>query len=246
MEKAFLTRFEVSSKPGELVAVAYDGEEERGRTSLRTATGTVSLIAEADREVLRADDADLSYIAVSLRDATGRLVTDQDRAISVTVTGPGLLVGLGTGHPRSQESFHGSQCTSFDGRALAIVRPRALASSRSRWKPRVANRSRSLSASARSPLPLDVRDLKPTNNTLSYRDSPMRSRTSLGSRFFRCSVGKGVDHPHVRGCRRGTPFATWAILCSNDVLVLGTVSLQASVTRQTMAPPGHLALSSCG
>jgi beta-galactosidase len=122
-EKAFLTRFEVSYMPGELTAVAYEGEDERGRTSLRTATGTVSLSAEADREVLRADDADLSYIAVSLRDATGTLVTDQDRAISVTVTGPGLLAGLGTGRPRSQEPFHGSQCTLFDGRAMAIVRP---------------------------------------------------------------------------------------------------------------------------
>jgi beta-galactosidase len=122
-EKTFLARFEVTYSPGELVAIAYKDEREQGRTSLRTATGPVRLTAEVDRERLRADDADLAYVAVSLRDASGTLVTHQDRSVSVAVTGPGLLAGLGTGRPSTEEPFNGSRCTSFDGRALAIVRP---------------------------------------------------------------------------------------------------------------------------
>jgi beta-galactosidase len=122
-EKAFVATFEMTYAPGELVAVAYDGEGETARTSLRSAAGPVQLAAEADREALRADDTDLAHVDLSLRDATGTLVTDQDRVVSVTVAGAGVLAGLGTGRPRTAEPFGGSQCTSFDGRALAVVRP---------------------------------------------------------------------------------------------------------------------------
>jgi len=41
----------------------------------------------------------------------------------VDVGGPGLLAGLGSANPRSEEPFGGSACTTFDGRALAVVRP---------------------------------------------------------------------------------------------------------------------------
>jgi beta-galactosidase len=121
--KAFVARFEVTYAPGELVAVAYDGDTEVGRTSLRTATGPTRLTAAADREVLRADDGDLAYVALTFVDPTDVLVTNEERVLSVTVTGPGVLAGLGSGRPRTEEPFNGSQCTSFDGRAMAIVRP---------------------------------------------------------------------------------------------------------------------------
>jgi len=45
------------------------------------------------------------------------------RPVTVQVSGPGVLAGLGSARPRTQEPFGGSRCTTFDGRALAIVRP---------------------------------------------------------------------------------------------------------------------------
>jgi beta-galactosidase len=41
----------------------------------------------------------------------------------VTVDGPGVLQGLGSANPVTEESFTDSTCTTFDGRALAVIRP---------------------------------------------------------------------------------------------------------------------------
>ena len=83
--------------------------------------------ASADRDAIRADDTDLAYVAITLQDDDGNLASHRDRLVSVDVSGPGVLRGLGSATPRTEERFGASQCTTFDGRALAIVpshRPR--------------------------------------------------------------------------------------------------------------------------
>jgi len=56
-------------------------------------------------------------------DAEGSPVLDRDVEISITVDGTGHLAGLGTGRPDPTDRFDASSCTTFDGHALAIVRP---------------------------------------------------------------------------------------------------------------------------
>lgn len=118
-----LASFEIVYQPGTLEAVAYRSGAEVGRTSLITATGPTLLVATADRSILRADDTDLAFVAVELRDASGVLVTGADRPVTVAVEGPGVLVGYGSGAPATTERFDATTRTTFDGRALAIVRP---------------------------------------------------------------------------------------------------------------------------
>lgn len=121
--KPFLAEFDLAYEPGELVAVAYrDGVEHR-RTSLRSAQGPERIVAVADRSQLRADDTDLSFIAIELRDEHGNLSSARDQVVRVAVEGAGVLQALGTARPATEERFDADQCTTFDGRALAIVRP---------------------------------------------------------------------------------------------------------------------------
>jgi hypothetical protein len=122
-KKPFLARFEVAYQPGELVAVAHTDGRERARTALRTATGPLRLAATPDRDVIRADAHDLTYVGLTLQDDAGIVPCDQDRQLSVAVSGPGRLAGLGSADPRTEDPFGGTECTTFDGRALAIVRP---------------------------------------------------------------------------------------------------------------------------
>lgn len=119
-EKAFRARFETEYHPGELVAVARNGGTEVGRATLRTA-GEVGLAAAAEEGELSTDG--IGFVAISLADADGVVATDADRLVTVTVDGDAELVGLGTGRIRTEESFAGPSVTTFDGRALAIVRP---------------------------------------------------------------------------------------------------------------------------
>ena len=52
------------------------------------------------------------------------LFSTQDRRVAVAGAGPGSLAGLGTGRPRTEEPFGATTCTTYDGRALAIIRPK--------------------------------------------------------------------------------------------------------------------------
>ncbi|HXH33980.1 MAG TPA: DUF4982 domain-containing protein [Plantibacter sp.] len=118
-----LASLETVYQPGSLEAVAYRAGAEVGRTSLASAAGPTTLVVTADRTGLRADDTDLSFLTIELRDAAGVLMTGADREVSVAVDGAGVLAGYGTGAPKTSERFDATTRTTFDGRALAIVRP---------------------------------------------------------------------------------------------------------------------------
>ena len=49
--------------------------------------------------------------------------TSRDHLVDVTVDGAGVLQAMGSARPASDEPFHSSSCTTFDGRAIAIIRP---------------------------------------------------------------------------------------------------------------------------
>jgi beta-galactosidase len=122
-EHRYRAVFDLAYEPGELVAVARSGGAEIARTVLRSASRPVSIRASADRHVLRADDTDLAFVAIELVDARGTLATSQDRAITVEVTGAGVLQAFGSARPVTEERFDAPTHTTFDGRVLAVVRP---------------------------------------------------------------------------------------------------------------------------
>jgi hypothetical protein len=43
--------------------------------------------------------------------------------VTVTVEGPAVLLGLGSGNPCTEETFGADTHDTFEGRALAVVRP---------------------------------------------------------------------------------------------------------------------------
>jgi hypothetical protein len=117
-----LAVLETSYVPGELIAVAYRDGAEVGRTSLVTAEEP-ELAVSADRTRLRVGEDDLAFVAVELRDAAGVLITTVDRPVTVEVSGAGQLVGMCSANPKTSERFDAATWCTFDGRALAVVRP---------------------------------------------------------------------------------------------------------------------------
>ncbi len=122
----FLARIETVYRPGTLTAVAWrgtgDARREVGRWSLATAIDP-SLVVTSDRAELADGPDDLAHVAIELRDAAGTLATGHDTEVTVTVDGPAELAGLTSARPASTERFDGDTVTTFDGRALAVVRP---------------------------------------------------------------------------------------------------------------------------
>jgi beta-galactosidase len=119
----YRTEFEVAFTPGTVTAVAYRDGVETGRGELRTATGDVGLAVTVDRAAVSADVDDLAFVDITLVDADGVVCTGTSRRVEVTVEGPGTLQGLGSGDPRNTEPFTDTTHPTFDGRALAVVRP---------------------------------------------------------------------------------------------------------------------------
>lgn len=122
-QRAYQAGFEVDYEPGELVAVAYADGRETARTRLVSAAGDSRVTVRAERDEVGVGVGDLAYLAIEVRDGSGVLDTSTEALVHVDVSGPGVLQGLSSGRPDSEESFHGTSCTTFDGRALAVVRP---------------------------------------------------------------------------------------------------------------------------
>ncbi|MFJ8194111.1 glycoside hydrolase family 2 TIM barrel-domain containing protein [Streptomyces sp. NPDC096094] len=122
-ERAFQADFDMLYRPGELVAVAYREGVETGRTSLTPAGDTLELTLTTDRRELLAGTADLAFVAIALTDGAGVVHSTCDREVHVTVSGSGTLQGLGSGAPVTEEVFHSGFRHTFDGRALAVIRP---------------------------------------------------------------------------------------------------------------------------
>jgi len=121
--KPFRALFDTVYAPGELTAIAYTSGVQTGSATLRTAFGALSIEALAEHRTLRHDGTDLGFVNLALVDAAGVLEPTADRPVTVTVSGPGTLQALGSGAPSTAEPFTSDTHTTFDGRALAVIRP---------------------------------------------------------------------------------------------------------------------------
>lgn len=123
--KKFIATFDTAYSRGEITAIAYLDGIERARSTVTTAHGTPVLAMSVDRVELQPTSQAAAFVGVSLVGTDGTLFTDVDVEVSVTVSGAGYLAGLGSGNPRAVDPLSGDHCWTFDGRLLAIIRPKA-------------------------------------------------------------------------------------------------------------------------
>ena len=117
--------FDVPYEPGELKAVALANGRELAVKVLKTTGVPVSIRLKADRNPIKADRNDLSYISIEIVDEFGQVVTDAAKQVKITLSGNGELIGSGNASPFDMKSFGKTVITTFRGKALAIVRPYA-------------------------------------------------------------------------------------------------------------------------
>jgi beta-galactosidase len=118
----FRAAFDLTYQPGTLEAIAYRDGNVHARATLATAAGPLTLTATADCGELPADGRDVAFVEVTLADAHGTVATGADRLLTATVTGPGELAAFGSGRPCTEEGYQAGIHTTFDGRALAVIR----------------------------------------------------------------------------------------------------------------------------
>ncbi|MEE9602271.1 MAG: sugar-binding domain-containing protein [Thermoguttaceae bacterium] len=118
-----MIRWEVPNEPGTIRAVARD---EQGKIvakhELQTAGPPKRLELTSDRKVLAADGQDLAHVRVRVVDRSGNLVPHGGYPIEFALKGEGRIVGVDNGDLFSHESFKKPRRTTYQGRALAIIR----------------------------------------------------------------------------------------------------------------------------
>jgi beta-galactosidase len=108
-------------EPGVLKAVSRKNGQVVLTREVRTAEAPARIVLVPDRQAIKADGVDLSFVTVKVVDRNGTVVPSADNLIKFELTGEGSIVGLDNGYQASNESFKGEQRKVFRGMALAIV-----------------------------------------------------------------------------------------------------------------------------
>jgi beta-galactosidase len=121
MEPYGHVEWDVTFEPGMIEARGYkDGK--LVLTDKRETTGVpAQILLTADRAAIDADGEDVAVVTVATVDAQGRVVPTADNKVSFRLSGPGALVGVGNGDPRSHEADKANERAAFNGLCCAIL-----------------------------------------------------------------------------------------------------------------------------
>jgi beta-galactosidase len=115
-------QWRVTWEPGELKAVSrLKGKVVLSRV-IATAGPAARIELQADRQVLRADVSDLSFITIRIVDAKGHTIPTADNDLQFSVQGAGELAGADNGYQADLEPFKSLDHKAYNGLCLAIVK----------------------------------------------------------------------------------------------------------------------------
>ena len=80
------------------------------------------IAAKADRTQIPADGSDIAYIDICMQDASGILNPNADKAVSISLEGPGEIMGYGSADPESEENYYDTVAKAYEGKLRAAVR----------------------------------------------------------------------------------------------------------------------------
>jgi len=114
--------WDVPYEPGELKAVGYDRHgAEVAQDSVRTAHAASRLELTVDRTAIVSGIRDVASITVRALDPDGVFVPLADNVVTFDIAGPGSLIGVDNGDPKSHASYQSHSRALFNGMALGLV-----------------------------------------------------------------------------------------------------------------------------
>lgn len=120
--KKYITIFDTTYHAGKVEVIAYSDGKECGRDEILTASDEVVIAAKADRTQIPADGSDIAYIDICMQDASGILNPNADKAVSISLDGPGEIMGYGSADPESEDNYYDTVAKAYEGKLRAAVR----------------------------------------------------------------------------------------------------------------------------
>ncbi len=118
----FKATWNVPYQAGELKAVGYTGKKQVNTAILRTAADPVQVKMSADRNIIKANGQDLSYITVELVDDNGIRNPKAENPVKFEIEGAGKIIGTGNANPVSLESFTAPERKAWQGRCMVVIK----------------------------------------------------------------------------------------------------------------------------
>ena len=78
------------------------------------------LIPETSK--VKADGQSLCFVRVELVDSEGNPVPNINVRLIASVEGQSVLAGFGSGNPKTTDNYTSGECSSYEGKALVVVR----------------------------------------------------------------------------------------------------------------------------
>lgn len=113
--------WQLSFKRGDLRAVSRKDGKIVKEQYIRTAGRPAQIRMTVDRERIKADGEDLSFITVEVLDKDGILCPNADNDIQFEIEGTGFIAGVDNGSPISLERFKDNHRKAFYGKCLVVV-----------------------------------------------------------------------------------------------------------------------------
>jgi beta-galactosidase len=113
---------DVICAPGTLKVLASKNGKKWAADVVKTTGPAVKLALKADRNSIRADGNDLSFVTVTVEDKNGLMEPRAMNKIHLSIKGPGEIVATGNGDATSHASFQSTEPNAFNGLCLAIIR----------------------------------------------------------------------------------------------------------------------------
>ncbi|WP_069658796.1 beta-galactosidase GalB [Arcticibacter eurypsychrophilus] len=111
----------VPFQAGTLKAVSRKNGKEVLVKEIKTAGRPFKIEMTADRNEIKANGTDLSFITVKVLDKEGNLIPDADDLIQFTLDGNATIAGVDNGYQASMEPFKANSRKAFNGLCLAII-----------------------------------------------------------------------------------------------------------------------------
>ncbi|AYL99399.1 DUF4982 domain-containing protein [Mucilaginibacter celer] len=114
----------VKYQAGELKVKTYKNGKPWAVETIKTVGVAAKLELTADRQTIKADGSDLSFITVRVLDKEGHIVPDADNDITFSISGLGEIVATDNGDPSDLTAFPSKNRKALNGMALVIVKAR--------------------------------------------------------------------------------------------------------------------------
>ncbi|MES2240290.1 MAG: sugar-binding domain-containing protein [Bacteroidota bacterium] len=122
INQEFKATFAVPYTIGELKAVGLEDNKEVESVVLKTAKKASNIKLVADRNKIKADGQDLSYITVEITDENGIIEPNVDNQLTFKLSGPGVIVGVDNANLKDADLYVSNTRKAWKGKAMLIVK----------------------------------------------------------------------------------------------------------------------------